>query len=328
MNRRQLIGALAATTGGLLPVRVSAQITKPLPRIVFFGSAIEANARGLMAALREGLADSGDVEGRDYTFSSRFAENRMELLPSIAAEVVASNPAVIVCGATDTVLAARQLTSTIPLVTGALADAEHHGLVVSYARPSRNVTGVMPYISGLPSKQIEIARELFPGLKIVGIVGNRNDPKAGPPADEITSLARSNGIRVVAPSITSPAEVEPAIAELKHNGVEVAIVLQTSMMLSLRKRIAEPMAEYRLPALYGYREHAIDGGLISYGIDIRWCYYRVGHLVHKIFKGTPVGEIPVEFPTSIQLVLNARAAQALDITFPATLTARADHVLD
>src|SRR5690242_5957999 len=111
MNRRELIGAIIAASGSLLPGSLRAQTAKVPPRVVFFGSAIEANARILMAAVREGLADSGDFEGRDYTFSSRFAENRMELLPSIAAEIMASNPAVIVCGATDTVLAARQVTS-------------------------------------------------------------------------------------------------------------------------------------------------------------------------------------------------------------------------
>ena len=183
--------------------------------MVFFGSAIEANARGLMAAVREGLAEAGDVEGRDYTLAPRFAENRIDLLPSIAAEVVALNPAVIVCGAVDTVLAARQLTTTIPLVTGALADAEQLGLVASDARPSRNVTGVMPYIPGCRRSRSRSRARCFRGLKVVGILGNANDPKAGPPADEITRVAGNLGIRVLTPSCPG-GRARAAIAELKE----------------------------------------------------------------------------------------------------------------
>ena len=166
MRRRAFLQGLwttAASATFLVPA--GAQTAKPRPLIVWLGSAVKAGAAPYQGFLKSGLQDLGLVEGRDYDFTDRFAEFHAERLPALAAEVAAMRPTVIVASAVDTALMLKKVTSTIPIVSGALADAEHLGLVESYARPKGNVTGIMPYVRGLPGKQIELALELVPGAK-------------------------------------------------------------------------------------------------------------------------------------------------------------------
>src|SRR5262249_44029567 len=162
-------------------------------------------------------------------------------------------------------------TSTIPIVSGFLADAVHLGLVASFAHPGGNVTGITPYVEGLPAKQMEFAREIVPGANKVGLLGNMNDPKARPQRYELEDTARSLEVNIVAPQIQIPEDLAGAVETLARERVDVVIVLQSTMLLSERRQIAALMAAKRLPAVYGYREHVDEGGLISYGIDIRWC---------------------------------------------------------
>jgi putative tryptophan/tyrosine transport system substrate-binding protein len=327
MRRREFItvlGGAAATW----PLASRGQARSGRPLIVFFGSAYLANASGFIGALRDGLNELGYIEGRNIELVTRFAENQMERLPALAEEVVSLKPAVIVAGASDTALAAKRATSTIPIVTGALADAEHLGLVASYAHPGGNVTGIMPYVDGLPSKQIELAREVVPGLSKVGLLGNKNDAKVVHQLDELQDVARTLGLTAVVPEINNPEDVNVAINTLAKDRVDVVIVLQSAMLLSLRKQMAASMAANRLPAVYGYRQHVDAGGLISYGVDLLWCYHRAAYYVDKILNGAAPRDLPVEFPTKLQMVINLGTSKALGLTVPPTLLARADEVIE
>ena len=257
------------------------------------------------------------------------AENQIERLPALAEEVVRLQPAVIVAGAVDAALAAKKVTSTIPIVSAALADADHLGLVASYSRPGGNVTGITPYIAGLPAKQIELAREIVPGAGKIGLLANLNDPKAPPQRDELKNAAGALGATVIVPEVKGPNDVAAQMQEaLVSERIDVVIVLQTTMLLSLRRQIATLMATNRLPTVYGYREHVDEGGLISYGVNLRWCWHRLATYVHKILNGAAPGELPVEFPPRLQMVVNVRAAKALGITVPPLLLARADEVIE
>jgi putative ABC transport system substrate-binding protein len=231
---------------------------------------------------------------------------------------------VIVAGAVDAALVAKKATATVPIVSGALADAEHLGLIASYARPGGNVTGITPYIAGLPAKQIELARELVPSATKIGLLGNMNDPKAPPQRDELKEAARALGLTVVIPDVRGAEGLVEAIRER----VDVAIVLQTTMLLSLRNRIAPLMATNRVPAVYGYREHVDEGGLISYGVNLGWCWQHLATYVHKILKGAAPADLPVEFPPRLQMVINVKTANVLGITIPPILFARADEVIE
>jgi putative ABC transport system substrate-binding protein len=174
---------------------------------------------------------------------------------------------------------------------------------------------------------MELACDVVPGARKVGLLGNMNDPKALPQRAELEEAGRQLGVECVVPEVRTPADLDSAMQALARERVEVVIVLQTTMILSERKHIAALAATHRLPTICGYREHVDDGGLISYGVDLRWCFRRAATFVHKILHGTPPGELPVEFPTQLEMVVNLQTTKALGMTVPPLLLARADVVI-
>jgi putative ABC transport system substrate-binding protein len=258
----------------------------------------------------------------------RFAENRLERMDALAEELVRLKPAVILAPAMVDAVAARKATPTIPIVSAALADPVNLGLVASVARPGGNVTGIMPDVDGLPRKQIELARDIVPGASRVGILGNMSDPKALPQRRELEEATRVLGVKIIAPEVVTPADLEGAIATLANERVELVIALQTAMLLDERRRIATLLAAKRLPTVYGDREHVEAGGLISYGVDLGWCGRRAAAYVHKILTGAAPGDLPVETPTRFEMVINLTTAKALGLTMPETLRRRADEVIE
>jgi putative ABC transport system substrate-binding protein len=233
---------------------------------------------------------------------------------------------VIMASALVDVVAARKATATIPIVSAALANPVNLGLVGSLARPGGNVTGIMADVNGLPAKQIELAREIVPGAGSVGILGNMSDPRAPSQRRELEEAARARGLKSFAPEVITPADLEGAIATLANERVEVVIALQTVMLLNERSRVAALLASKRLPAVYGYREHVEAGGLISYGADLDWCGRLAATYVHKILTGTAPGDLPVETPTRIELVINLTIAKALGLAIPETIVRRAEVI--
>jgi putative tryptophan/tyrosine transport system substrate-binding protein len=215
-----------------------------------------------------------------------------------------------------------------PIVCPALADAVHLGLIASEARPGGNVTGIEPYVAGLPAKQMEVAREIAPRAKRIGLLTNLHDPKAPPQREELADAAKALGLSVAEADVNDPTEINRAMGALASSQVDVVVVLQTGLLLSVGRQIAEFATAKRLPTVYGYREHVLDGGLISYGVDLRWCYRRGAYFVDKILHGTPPGELPVEFPTKMMLSINLKTAKTLGITLPPTLLGVADEVIE
>ena len=326
MRRREFIALLGGAAAW--PTAALAQAPRERPLIAWFSGQSQEGAASGVHAFQEGLRELGYTEGVTIDVVYRFGDGREERLPIIAEELVRLKPAVIVGVGLNAAVAVRKLTSTIPIVSSFLADAVHLGLVVSFARPGGNVTGITPYIDGLPAKQLELARDLLPRAARVGILGNMNDPKAPPQLHEIEDAARSLEVSVVVPEIRSPEDLDSAMETLAGERVDVVMVLQTTMLLSERRQIAALAAAKQLPAVYGYREHVDEGGLISYGVDSRWCYRRAATYVHKILNGTPPGDLPVEFPTRLLLVINLKTAKALGLTIPPLILARADEVIE
>ena len=249
-------------------------------------------------------------------------------MPALAEELVQLKPDVILACAIAAVIPAKKLTSTISIVSAALADAVQLGFIASEARPGGNVTGIEPYVAGLPAKQLEVAREIVPEARTLGLLTNLVDPKAPPQLKEIEAASQGIEIKLVAKDANHPNEVEGALQFLAEQKADVVIVLQTSMLISQTRPIAEFALAKRLPTVYGYREHVVDGGLISYGVDLRWCYQRAAALVVKILHGSAPGDLPVEFPTSVLLSINLRTAKLLGLTVPPVLLARADEVIE
>lgn len=276
----------------------------------------------------QGMRELGYVEGRSFDITYRGSDGYQDRLPGLAKELVRLKPDVILATAVDSVVAVRKETRTIPIVSPALADAVHLGLIASEARPGGQVTGIEPYVAGLPAKQMELAREIVPRAINIGVLTNLQDPKAPPQAQELAAAARTLEVTIVSSDVNRPDEIESALAELASRRVDIVIVLQTSMLIGSKQRIADSALAKRLPTVYGYRDHVVAGGLVSYGVDLRWCFRRAAYFVDKILRGAAPGDLPVEFPTKMVLAVNLRTASALDITVPPTLLARVDEVIE
>ena len=251
-----------------------------------------------------------------------------ERLPKAAEELVQLNPAMIVAWATIQAVAAKKATDMIPIVVPVLADPVGFGFVTSEARPSGNVTGIAPYVEGLPAKQLELAREVVPGATRIGLVDDVNDPKAHPQRREIEAAGKELEIKIVPAEVRDASDIGSAYDALAAAAVEVVVVEQSNMLVVSRKQIAEAAAAKKLPTVYGYREHVEAGGLISYGINLNSCFHRAAYYVDKILKGAKPGDLPVEFPTKVELVINLKTAKALGLTIPPRLLTRADEVIE
>jgi ABC-type uncharacterized transport system substrate-binding protein len=307
------------------PLVAQAQVSpKRPPLIAWLSGGTTEVVRPFAASFLDGMRDLGYVEGRDFDMAYRVAEGPLDRLPALAEEIVRLKPDVILAAAVP----ARRVTSAIPIVCPALADAVHLGLIVSEARPGGNVTGIEPYVAGLPAKQMELVREIAPGAHQVGLLTNLQDPKAPPQAQELEAAAKVLEVTIKAVDVNRTEEIDGAMQALASQRVDVVIVLQTTLLLSLGRRIAELALAKRLPTIYGYREHVVAGGLMSYGVDLRWCYRRSAYFVDKILHGTPPGDLPVEFPNKMVLSVNLKTAKALAVKISEAFLLRADEVIE
>src|SRR5215475_1950640 len=307
MRRREfisLIGGVAVTW----PLAVQAQTTKrPLVGWLWYVKS-DIAVRYLEHFLK-GMRELGLIEGRDFDMVYRSAEFHVERLPKAAEELVQLNPAVIIAGATIQAVAAKKATDTIPIVVPVLADPVGLGFVASEAHPSSNVTGIAPYVEGLPAKQLELAREVVPGATRIGLVDDVNDPKAHPQRREIEAAGKELEIQILPAEVASTSDIGSAYDALAAAGIEVVVVEQSNMLVSSRNQVAEAAAAKKLPTVYGYREHVEVGGLISYGINLNSCFHRAAYYVDEILKGAKPGDLPIEFPTKIEFVINLKTAK-------------------
>jgi putative tryptophan/tyrosine transport system substrate-binding protein len=329
MRRRQfikLIGGAAAAW----PLTARGQVTRTRPLIgrLIFASRGNPTIVRYIDAFLAGMRELGYVEGRDFDMTYGWADFHADRLPQVAADMVKLAPDVIWAGATLDAVAAAKATATIPIVVGVLADPVALGFTTSDARPTGNVTGIMPYVKGLPSKQLELAHELVPGATRIGLIDDVTDPKAHPQRQEIEATGRGLEIKIVPAEVRTAADIDAAYQALASAGVQVVIVEQSTMLILASKPLAEAAASKRLPTVYGYREHVEAGGLISYGVNLEWCNHRVAYYVAKILKGAKPSDLPIEFPTNIELVINLKAAKALGLKITPTLLVRADAVIE
>jgi putative tryptophan/tyrosine transport system substrate-binding protein len=329
MRRREFITLVGGAAAAWCSV-AGAETRRKRPVVAIFSSGAPAQRKGLPfgPSFLSGLRELGYIEGRDFDIIARLAASNDEL-PKVAEEVVQLNPDVILAAASNNALAAKRATSTIPIVVAALGNPAALGLSENdFRRPSGNLTGIMPYVRGLPAKQLEIAREIVPGAQKIGIVNDTSDIKAAGQWDEINAAAAKFEIKIVMADARRPEDVEPAFRNFKAEHVDVVIVLQANFLILDRANIAAAAAATRLPTVCGYRELVEAGALISYGVDLVDCFHRAATYVYKILKGTPVAHLPIEFPTKLELVINLKTAKVLGITVPPSLLARADEVIE
>jgi putative ABC transport system substrate-binding protein len=329
MRRREFITLLGGATAAAWPLAALAQVSpKRRPLIAWLTGLTTDQSRLHTANFFDAMRELGYRDGRDFEMVYRLAEGYQDRLPAMAEEIVRLKPDVILATAVIAAVPARKATSTIAIVCPFLADAVHLGLIASEARPGGNVTGIEPYVVGLPAKQMEFAHAIVPGATRVGLLTNLQDPKTGPQRQELVIAARALELTVVEADVNRPEEIEGAVEALASQRVDIVIVLQTTLLLSFSRSIAELALAKRLPTVYGYREHVLAGGLMSYGVDVPWCVRRSAYFVDKILRGTPPGDLPVEFPTKLLLSINLKTAKALGLTVPPTLVDRADDVIE
>ena len=324
MRRRELLLLLG---GALVPHTLRAQ-QKAMPVIGYLnGSNPEANAVQL-AAFRQGLSETGWVEGQNLKIEYRWAGFHYDRLPGLAADLVDRRVDVIAaCGGADEAFAAKDATSAIPIVFMTGADPVETGLVASLARPGGNLTGVTNLTQLLSQKRVELIAELVPQTKVIGLLVNPNRAQVGRVIDSTQQAANAKGLQLETLKAGTEAEIDAAFATAvkRHIG---AVVVSDPLFDSLAKQVAAAAARHAVPAIYISRKYVSDGGLISYGPIFTTAYHVVGSYVGRILNGAKPADLPVQQSTNFELVVNLNAAKALGLTVPPHILARADEVIE
>jgi putative ABC transport system substrate-binding protein len=281
-----------------------------------------------LTRFRDGMRELGYTEGRDMRLDCRFADGHPDRLSSLAVELVQLKPNVLLGSPLLPNLALKNATNTIPIVMANVADPVGFGLVKSLSRPGGNVTGIANYSEQLASKQLDFLRELMPNVSRFAVLVNVSNPLHVPQLRDTQIAAERLSIELVPFDAQNLAEVETAISDIVRKELKALLVQPDYLFIILRKRIAEVLAEVKVPAIYGFREHVEVGGLLSYGVNVLENFHRAAAFVDKIFKGTSPADLPVEQPTKIELLINLRTAKALGLDVPPTLLARADEVIE
>ncbi len=280
-----------------------------------------------MNAFHDELRALGWIEGKNVIYEARYAENRVDRLPELVAELLRLNVDVIVAGGTPAPLAARRATATIPIVMTGAADPLGSGLVASLARPGGNVTGLSLMSADLIGKRLELLKEVLPGLTSVAVLWNADHPFSTFVFKETQRAAQALQIDVQSLEVRRPADIDSALTAAKRQNASALIAVEDPLTTDYRRQIVGFAAETGLPSIYGLRMFVDAGGLLSYGADLSDLYRRTAGYVDKILKGTKPSDLPVEQPSKFELVINLKTAKALGLEIPPKLLALADEVI-
>ncbi len=302
--------------------------TRKIWRIGFLGFGTSSAARSSVEAFHRGLRELGYVEGHDVVIDFQWAEGRSERLPQLAAQLVQSNPDVIVTAGEELILAVRRATTTIPIVMAASADAVASGLVNSLARPGGNVTGLTASIPDLAGKQLELLREGVPKLSRVAVLWNPTNPGKVAQMEQARAAARSLRVALESVEVREANDFARAFTTTQTSRPDAMLVLADSLTVYHRVQIVEFLRTARLPALCQIREFVNLGCLMSYAPNLAEMYYRSASYVDRIFKGAKPANLPVEQPAKVELVLNMKTANVLGLTIPPSLLLRAAQVIE
>ncbi|MFZ0524696.1 MAG: ABC transporter substrate-binding protein, partial [Xanthobacteraceae bacterium] len=327
VRRRDFI-ALAGGAAAAWPLAAGAQ-QSAMPIIGFFSSQSPVTYAPFPAAFRQGLKESGFVDGENVTIEYRWARGHVDQLSALAADLVQRQVNVIAAtGGVASALAAKAATKTIPIVFNSGEDPVQAGLVSSLNRPGGNVTGVSWFNDELVAKRLSLLHQLVPAAAVIGILANPRDPELPPQLTAAKVAAHSLGLKLVVINATSPADIEAGFAALVQQGAGAMIVAAGPFFVNQRSQIIALAAQHTIPCIYSGRESPAAGGLISYGNVLTDAYRRNGIYVARILKGDKPADLPIDRSTKFELVINLKTAKALDITVPPTLLALADEVMD
>jgi len=329
MRRREFAILFGGATAAWVarPVVVGAQERPRVRRVGYLAGGDEATAPWIFAAFRQRLAELGYVEGQSIALEVRWAGGRAERYPELATELIGLKPEVLVASNSTAAIAAKKATQTIPIVVVA-ADPVGLGLVESLARPGGNVTGLSFFNEEMIAKRLQPLKELMPGLARIAVMKNPTVSVHATFWRTAEVAARTLGVVLQSLEVGRPEDFEPAFAAATGGDAQALIVFDDVLTIVHRPRIIALAAAHRLPAVYGLREFPKDGGLMSFGASFADLFRRAATYVDKILKGTKPANLPVEQPTTFELVINRKTASALGLAVPPILLAQADEVIE
>ena len=324
MRRRAFITLL----GGAAAWPLAARAQQPsMPVVGFLRSTSSADSRNLVAAFRQGLREAGFVEGQDYAIEYRWADNQLDRLPSLVADLL-RRPVAVIVGNTPSALAAKAATKTVPIVFATGGNPVREGLVASLNRPGGNVTGVSFISVELGAKRLGLLRELRPGAARIAVFVDPKFPTIERFISEVRDAASAMGQQIEVLYIGSDREIESAFTMLVQRGAGALLCGSGGLLYSRRDLIVALAARHRTPAIYDQRDYVAAGGLMSYAPSFTDAYRQAGIYAGRILKGEKPGDLPVVLATKFELVINLTTAKALGLDVPPTLLATADEVIE
>ena len=325
MRRRNLMTLLAGAAA--YPLLAGAQ-QKAMPVIGYLASAMPGPFAPYVAAFRQGLSETGYIEGKNVAIEYRWAEGQFDRLPALAADLVGRKVDVIATSGGDfSAFAAKNATSLIPIVFLGGGDPVEEGLVASLAAPGGNLTGVTLVTVELWGKRVELIFGLVPQARVIAYLVNPNFPGAKRAIEAIGEAAHAKRLQLRILKAGSESEIDAAFASLNDLQAE-ALLVGAPTFLDRREQIVALAARYKVPTIYDWREYVAADGLLSYGTSLTNTYRNVGTYVGKILNGAKPADLPVQQPSTFELVINLKTAKALGLTVPPSILARADEVIE
>jgi putative tryptophan/tyrosine transport system substrate-binding protein len=324
MKRRAFIAGLGSAT--VWPLMATAQ--QRLFRIGILNAGGSLFSIPPWAAFSEALHSLGWVEGANLVYENRFADNQLERLPALAAELARLNVDIIITAGTLAPLAAKRATSTIPIVMTSAGDPLGSGVVASLARPNGNVTGLSLMAPDLGGKRLELLKEVVPKVSRVAVLWNQLNPYSANSFKEAQAAGQIMDVDIQSIGIKGPEELDAAFEAISSQNPNAAITIEDPLTVDQRQRIVDFVNGRRMPAIYGLREFVDAGGLMAYGASLSDLFRRAASYVDKVLKGAKPADLPVEQPTKFELIINLKAAKTIDLLIPVSMLARADEVIE
>ncbi|MGB6915491.1 MAG: ABC transporter substrate-binding protein [Pseudolabrys sp.] len=327
MRRREFITLLGGVAAAW-PLTARAQ-QPVMPVIGFLSSRSPGESASVVAAFRQGLRETGFIEGQNLGIAFRWAEGRYDRLPALASELV-SLPVTLLfaAGGPPSAFAAKGATSTIPVVFSAVSDPVEIGLVPSLNQPGGNLTGMGVFNSSLGTKRLELMKELMPNVAVIGYLLNPADGKGAIEKESVVAASRALGVEVRILTAKSETELDSTFAGLEGLRVRALVVSGEPFFDSQRERIVGLTAKYRVVTIYAWREYVLAGGLMSYGTDLPASYRQAAIYAGRILKGEKPANLPVVQPTKFLMAINGKTAKSLGIDVPPRLLGLADEVIE
>jgi ABC-type uncharacterized transport system substrate-binding protein len=327
MKKAAVLSILSAVVLLAVAVIAEAQQPKKVPRIGYLTASTPVAQLPGTEALREGLREFGYVEGQNIAIEFRYAEEKPERLPSLAAEMVRLKVDVIVTGGPPATRTAKETTNTVPIVMSQDSDPVGNGFVASLARPGGNITGLATLSPELSGKRLELLKEIVPKLNRVAVLGTSTNPGNAQGLKETELAAKAFRVQLQYLDVRDPKDIEIAFREASREQADAVLVLGGPVVLPQRTKVAELAVKNRLPAIYNRPEFVEAGGLVSYSASYTDMSRRAATYVDKILKGAKPADLPVEQPTKFEFIINLKAAKQIGLTIPPNVLARADKVI-